>query len=315
MLLLLDQYPKSKFKKIITFLKIFIKEGLLHKHWDQVFRNRSVGGSYAFPQNLSLGLTQINYPYRHNNYDTNDVEIIGIIKDTKCVKWAITQKSQGKIKKIVAGPLVVSHPHESSSIIMSPEIDVRLVPSEWVRKLFLRDEPKLNNIQIWSCGVDHNYWLPQQTNPENILIYYKNPEPQLYEKVVSRLRALELPYETIYYGKYDHTSYKQALSKSKLVIFLSRTETQGLAMFEAWSSNVPTLHWNCKSWQWMGRSFNQASSCPYLTNQCGYDFDSIENFSIQLDKALINLKNFTPREFILSGHTLAHAAKNYIKYL
>ena len=50
-----------------------------------------------------------------------------------------------------------------------------------------------------------------------------------------------------------------------LAVFLSSSESQGIALAEAWSMNVPTFVWNPKPKELNGRYFPSVDSAPYLT--------------------------------------------------
>jgi hypothetical protein len=86
-------------------------------------------------------------------------------------------------------------------------------------------------------------------------------------------------------------------------------------MFEAWSCNVPTIHWNPKSMKYFGKKYEPASSCFYLTDQCGMDFSDIEDFSSVVDKFEWRYKSFSPRSFVLAGYTLKDSVDRIIDVL
>jgi hypothetical protein len=53
------------------------------------------------------------------------------------------------------------------------------------------------------------------------------------------------------------------------MIYFSSTESQGIAMQEAWSYDVPTLVYSQPYYFIKNKRFN-ASSSPYLTKYCGF---------------------------------------------
>ena len=80
------------------------------------------------------------------------------------------------------------------------------------------------------------------------------------------------------------------------MIYLSVSESQGLAMFEAWARNVSTLVWEKGEYEGDGKSISGKISAPYLTDQVGLAFSSVEDFSRQLE---VFLKfGFNPRKYV-----------------
>ena len=99
------------------------------------------------------------------------------------------------------------------------------------------------------------------------------------------------------------------------MIYLSESESQGLALQEAWIRNVPTLvwdggYWQCGKYKWQG-----SSSAPYLTKDCGMFFKGKEDFINKFETFLKNLPNFQPREYSLENFTDETATKNYLKII
>ena len=95
----------------------------------------------------------------------------------------------------------------------------------------------------------------------------------------------------------------------KSVAGASATESQGLALAEAWSMDVPTLVW----------SPNQEHSevpglfptgAPYLTGATGKYWKDLSDLREILSVGFAG--QFSPREWILNNMTNKLAAKNYL---
>lgn len=101
------------------------------------------------------------------------------------------------------------------------------------------------------------------------------------------------------------------------MIVLSPHESQGIAQFEAWSCNVPTLVWDKRRWEWRDLVFEHpdVSSSPYLTEECGMRFTGAEDFEFTFDEFVGQLGGFTPRDYVLSHFTLAKSAQAYVSLM
>ena len=102
------------------------------------------------------------------------------------------------------------------------------------------------------------------------------------------------------------------LRKTKFAVFLINTESQGLAQFQAWSMDVPTLilaqakYENSKT---LGHIV-PASSSPYLTASTGQFFDESDSF--EAIRGFVNiLNNFTPRRWVLANYSESSSAEEF----
>ena len=65
-------------------------------------------------------------------------------------------------------------------------------------------------------------------------------------------------------------------------VFLSTFETQGIALAEAWSMDVPAIVWDPQGQaEWRGRTFTSRSSAPFLTPATGVTLVRMTWVSIQ----------------------------------
>lgn len=318
MILLLDNYPKSIFKIWWIKLKIFIKEGIILGDWKEVFRKRDKGGSVFIPQIIAK-LLKKNFKVVHNKLTQNYFDTVFVVNDIDCLKWAIQQKEKGKVGQLLVGPFVQNHPHEYHAKLLSSQIDKELFFSQWHQDLFVHFAPELKNRKLfnWFCGVDSDFWKPNHTTkPEkSVLVYLKTHETQMAQPIIDFLINQGFRVEIIRATKYSWDEYKTKLNRANLAIFISVTETQGLAIFESWSMNVPTYHWNCKQWNYQGLHYQNASSCPYLNDDLGDDFADFEEFKnsfLEKYPALIKLQ---PRNYVLSHFTMKHSQNQLYKII
>jgi hypothetical protein len=307
MILLLDKYPKGAVKKALIWIKIFVKEGVLLQDWKEVFRNRNKGGSVFIPQIIKKQLSEVT-EIHHNLLSNQYYEKVVVVNDIECLKWAIEQKKMGKIGELIIGPFIQNHPHEYNSILLSSHVDKEIFFSEWHKNMFLFFEPKLKERKLytWFCGVDDQFWKSANKNKKQktVLIYCKTHTNEIAKPIIDFLEKKGFSIFIVKVSNYTWEEYKEKLSQSELAIFISVTETQGLAIFEAWSMNVPTYHWNSKQWRYQGLSYDLASSCPYLQPELGDEFENLIEFKSNFIKKYNELISKNPETIVAQKYTL-----------
>lgn len=247
---------------------------------------------------------------------------IGVLSGVDALEWAIAEKGSGAPKTLVAGPNIVILPSDVHASIRWDAVDCVLVPSEWVRQKYVADSPSLEGrVKVWPAGVDEAFWSPQPsgapTEAHELLIYDKSGRPDMVAALESILRSQGLAFNVVEYGSYAPSRFRDLLRKSNAMIFLSESESQGLALFEAWACEVPTLVWDRQLWirpdrpeqQWAG-----ASAAPYLNEENGLAFRGESDFVERLDEFLGLLPTFRPRDFVLRDFTLRRAASRYAEF-
>ncbi|MBD81629.1 MAG: hypothetical protein CL840_22105 [Crocinitomicaceae bacterium] len=311
MILFLDEYPRSFVEQVITFCKIFLKEGVLHGSWREVFKNRKTGGSKSMPSIVKEHLPNYKSIARINELNATGIDQIYVFKDVLALEWALEQKKKDPKLKITAGPFIVNHPAERKAIVEDERIDKLVFFSQWHQELFksFSEKVQLKQNFNWFCGVDTNYWVrPKNSNGKKVLVYSKT-NPEVSEQIKKILTNKGIEFEEIVCGNYTPEQFKSSLFNSQLVIFVSKTETQGLAIFEAWSCNVPTFHFDPGVWKYQGYTYNKASSCPYLSDQLGRTFEGTDDFEDKFDSIMLELDHFTPRQIVENKFTIGHSMK------
>jgi len=108
------------------------------------------------------------------------------------------------------------------------------------------------------------------------------------------------------------------LQNSKFGIWLGRHESQGFALEEALSCNVPLLVWNVTSMnQEYGLNYPdiKATTIPYWDERCGeyfYDFEELDNtFNLFISK----LDTYKPREYVLENLSVEVCQEKFIDLL
>jgi hypothetical protein len=240
-----------------------------------------------------------------------------VLSGIDTLRYAIDQKKMGNIELLVAGPNVITVPSEADSLIASQEVDVCLVPSMWVKELYSAISPELKyRLAIWQAGVEAKYWCPkvpfQEINLDKnqYLLYIKGVEGErLAKEYIALFDRIGVAYKVVIYGKYSLAHYKFLLSNSTLMIVLGGTESQGLAIAEAWAMNVPTFIYFVDSWKSPDGNNYWAEAAPCLSSQTGAYFRGTSDLFDLLESIRSNKLKYTPREWVLHHMTDEVCAK------
>jgi hypothetical protein len=273
-------------------------------------------GHFALVRSVVEGLRAIQADFNFNPVSFGDVGGVVYAPANEALRQAADLKRDGAIDFLVAGPVNALFADECNGILQSPEIDLVIIPSEWTRN-FYRDLPSLAaKSRVCTCGVDVGYWTPSgRTREQTALVYWKSGEEGFCEEVETIVRQCGLEPRRVRSRHGEHRIFTQAdyrdmLDRSVVAVFLSTFETQGIALAEAWSMNVPTVVWDPQGdAEWLGRRFTSASSAPYLTAATGLAFGDIGGLKPALDRALQSLGGFQPRNWVLAHMTDAVCSK------
>jgi len=260
-------------------------------------------GHFAVTRSLVEGLHTIKASFNYNpRYPWQMADTVIVLAGVRTLRQAIRFKRQYRIKKIFAGPNIVTFSSDYDSLLASQEIDFVITPCDLVVNLYLEDNPSLNGkIFSWPAGVDTEYWRPDKSmNRNSILIFEKQNKGPVgpVEPYADYLRCRGWDVQIIKYGSFSHGQYLTALRSSCLMLGFVIDESQGIAWAEAWSADVPTLIWRNTSNVSNGRRYS-CSTAPYLTLQSGLFFNDLEDFKIQFRYWEEHRDQFTPRTWVL----------------
>ncbi|WP_284076395.1 hypothetical protein [Herbaspirillum aquaticum] len=266
---------------------------------------RSIGGHAAVTRSLLQGLETLGYPHNYNPLMQRCIaEHCLVLSNEEALRQAILLKRAGKIKRLVAGPNVFVLPSDMDALIASPEVDLCLVPSEWVKQVYLTETPTLaGRIAIWAAGVDIAAWTaPAPRAPAAgpvILLYVKSG---MSEDELVRLHDLLASHGAsvirLDYGQYNAGQFRQSLAQADLCIFVSASESQGIALQEAWSCDRPTWVFDPGFWTAPDARRYPASSAPYLSAACGHAFSELGALAILLKRWENGELHYAPRHWV-----------------
>lgn len=202
-----------------------------------------------------------------------------------------------------------SHPNELKNSSILNFVDTIIVPSKWVKDLFLSQNPTLKiKLLPWSCEKTQiNLNKDIKTDKPLFIIYDKTEVfhqskvksialPTVRDEIIMYLIANEIDFKIIKYLNYTRKEYEDLLTLSDALIYLSGQETQGLALMKAWMFNVPTLIYDRK-WAAWDKIECIGTTCPCFDESVGEYFESIDEFPNKLEVFLSNLGNYAPSQY------------------
>lgn len=269
-----------------------------------IFYEYDLNGPGKVVRNLSMGLKLIDVKFSSN--DTKSKYPNLILQDHKSLYT-------NKVKNSIIGPNVCTLPIDNQ-VVMKQEYNKIIVPSDWVKKKYMRWIPE-NKIEVWPVGIDTDYFHDTSNEEKNVdcLIYFKRRDKSDLNLVINFLLTKSLTYAIVEYGSYDEKIFKETISNSKFGFVINKSESQGIAIQEMMSSNLPLLVWDIEYWSDRGDEYKVPStSIPYWDETCGVSFKNIEDLENKFNFFMENLNNFKPREYILQNLTLRGQAKKIL---
>lgn len=313
LVILTDPIPIGRYF-IIEYCKIIFRYiRLIFLKPELKLRNSKYRGHFAVTRSLVEGLITSKIPFSLNPKSIKTVNTIIVLAGVKTLKQAIDLKKQKKINKLIAGPNIIVFSSDFDNLIASQEIDLCLVPSNWVKVLYLIENPSLEGrIFSWPAGVDIEKWMPGLSiNKRKVILFEKHtsnkelPETNSYKDFITN-KGYEIV--ILRYGSFTHEIYKTALKEAICLIGFSISESQGIAWSEAWASNVPTFLWENTKGLYLKKEF-KCSSAPYLTDKTGFFFTEISDFVVKFEQFESLQISFFPRKWVMENMTDVVSAK------
>lgn len=226
-------------------------------------------------------------------------------------------------KKFIFGPhfsvfpdnklLQINNVHKNS---------VYIQPSEWVVELWINmNASRYLPIKSFSFPVDKNkFSIKKDINVRTeVFIYFKRRNPAEIKLVESFLKTKNINYRIFDYVKrYDENDYLSFLQKSKFGIILDAHESQGFAIQEALSCDVPLLVWNTKTMnQEYGSIYSNipCTTIPYWDARCGEYFYNHIELEKTFDLFISKLETYKPREYILENLSVKKCSERFLELI
>lgn len=222
--------------------------------------------------------------------------------------------------KFIFGPhfSVFPEKHQMDIINKSNKI-VYVQPSVWVAKLW-ENNPYCNNIEIKALPFGVDTYKFKDTKPisekEKVFLYFKRRKPEELKIVLDFFQNKNIEIKLFnYMSRYSEEEYLNYLQNSKYGIWLDAHESQGFALEEALSCNVPLFVWNIS---YMSQEYGsrytdlQATTIPYWDERCGEFFHKKEELEDKFDLFLSKLETYKPRDYVLENLSIDVCEKKMV---
>jgi hypothetical protein len=223
--------------------------------------------------------------------------------------------------RFIFGPHFSTFPNEKIQGIIGNN-SIYIQPSQWTIDIWKRF-PITKDLRIENMpfGVDTDKFNKKIdiVSRNKVFIYFKNRNPLELRYLEHLLLTQNIEYKVFdYIKKYDETTYINYLQEAKYGIWLGCHESQGFALQEALSCNVPLLVWNVTSMnQEYGSTYSNlpATTTSYWHDKCGELFYNVNEFEITYNKFIENINSYKPREFILENLSIDVCESKLIEFI
>ena len=215
-------------------------------------------------------------------------------------------------KRFIFGPHFSVFPDNRLFVINNKYNNaIYIQPSDWAVNTWINmHASRVLPIKTFPFPVDTERFTPNPlgTNKQKIFIYFKARDPnqlRFVENTLNNQLSNTMEYKVFDYRKrYKEEDYISWLKQSQYGIWIGCHESQGFALEEALSCNVPLLVWNVKSMnQEYGSRYGDipATSIPYWDARCGEYFYKEDEFVEKYNEFISKLSTYKPREFVLEN--------------
>ena len=234
-------------------------------------------------------------------------------------------------KPVLVGPNTAVLPRDLPKLRKKlPNGSIYLHPSPWCVEVWRYLGFDEVSLEYWATGIDTDeFGKVDRANKSKILIYFKQRDLKLLEQTREILNSLGLEYTVIHYGYYKESEYKKALEECRFGIWIGCSESQGIGLQEALSTNLPLIVFDAKSIfdtvavdskNYFAYKFPKtlkqikATSAPYFDERCGvkiYEMKKLKEAILHMNE---NIDKFNPRKYIEENLSLEKSAKRLVSF-
>lgn len=215
-----------------------------------------------------------------------------VLSGVQAMERAIADKKLGEIGRLIIGPNIPFITDPSAKAYKDDAVDIILVPSKWIAEWIAESAPRsASKIRIWPSGVSISGASTRSGPP---VIYLKNSSAEEAGSILSTIRELGINPTVLTYGTFTQEEYYASLRVAPYLVCLGGSESQGLALQEAWARDVPTFvrHVStCEVANTVRKS--ETIAAPYLSNESGGFFKNTQELRALIDRAAA----YTPKQY------------------
>lgn len=225
-------------------------------------------------------------------------------------------KSENKNKKILIGPLY--------NIEQDLEINKLTAQYPYIKKLVASNIAKTNTIEIDSSfDINNAIVCPsgiisekkvlenlEISNRDNMcLVYFKKRNQEELDELLKFLKLKKQKYKLFEYGKYRSKDLISNAKKSNFGLILNGTESQGFAIQELMSCNLPLLVWD-KKINYYEHLKLSGTTVTIWDERCGKIVNELDELIEIFESFKNNLNLFNPAEIVLEQLTFEQFNEN-----
>ena len=303
--------------KICLFTVFFNKDKLIRSVRKFRLLHYCGGNIYGHKAlNLSLirGFKRLGIPFTWNRVNRHTRYVILLWVHLKYLKRIEKWKKKYPYLKIVTVPTACIGSYEYMHKFAELDyIDYSLIACKWLRDIEAEktDKKYRHKIKAWPSGVQVDPLTDNGEIHNSVMCYYKLVPEDI--KITEYLKSKGITPRVVLYGAYQAEDYYKWLTEVDFVIFVQNiTESQGLAMAEAWAKNKPTIiKYN--------KGGNGGETCPYLTRAAGAYYKTNKELFDMIDEYVDDkekfLKKFTPYKVAKEKFSDEASVRQLIKIL
>lgn len=288
-----------KFNKTIFFNKLIdlaynfnfsIPDNLITNGPHKLFNN--IVKISKFEKEISLN------KFKHNNHYIVQFDNYGQKKLDEIIK------SKNEFTKVLVGPLyTLEHLKILLNYVKTYKFIKVVTCSRLAKKTIIHDlkfQFEEHDVVVLPIGIKSEKTISKIKKfirNDRCLVYFKNRNKDELNQVTGFLDLKNFKYDVLEYGNYDNKILKNYSKKNKFGILINSTESQGFAIQEIMSFNLPLLVWDKKIGEFEGRKIN-GSSVTIWNESCGMVVDSFQEFKDNFDSFVKNIDNYNPVEIV-----------------
>jgi len=203
------------------------------------------------------------------------------------------------------------------------------VLSTWIQHTYIEmAESMIMPIVQFPFAVDTDRFKPDLTSKTlDCVVYIKRRSKQLVDYTLNLLNEKKISYKAFTYGSYNEHDYLNTLRTAKFMLTLDAHESQGFALEEAMSCDIPLLVVDAMSMHdEMGDGYTStykhlhpkkliSTSVPYWSDECGLKIIEQIEISSAIDTMMDKYNTFTPRQFIVKTLSNEVCMRRILDYL
>jgi hypothetical protein len=264
---------------------------------------------------LNLIIKELNIEFKYGNI--NEINNFDIIYSPN-IPINVSSYSN---KKFIFGPHFSVFPdNKLKSINNIYNNCIYIQPSVWAVNVWYNFQLPNISLKKFPFPVEINKFKPKEISlKEEVFIYFKRRKLSELRFVQKFLDNKNIKYKIFdYVSGYKESDYLNCLQNAKYGIIIDAHESQGFAIEEALSCNVPLLVWNVKDMtqEEGGRYPNfHCTSIPYWNNNCGEFFYNKSEFETSYSNFIDKLKTYNPRKYIIDNLSPHVCAKSFLELI